>query len=70
MDLYIIKCDDGYLRKASPTGFTITSMEKASVFNDKDDPELDVLRGQALCSGVCGMRLVKLSINESVIRKY
>ncbi|GEM_PF-5247584 len=35
MKFYVIKCDDGYLRKASTTGFTITSMEKASVFNDK-----------------------------------
>ena len=70
MDLYIIKCDEGYLRKANPTGFKITSIEKASVFNDQDDPELNILRGQALRTGLCGLRLVKLSIKESVIRQY
>jgi len=70
MELYVIKCDGGYLRTVSSTGFTITSMEKASVFNDRDDPEVDVLTSQALCSCVCGICLIKLSIKESVIRKY
>ncbi len=61
--LYAIKCLEGYLKK-TPDGFEYVGLNKASVYNNKDSPELSELHQLASKAGASQIRIVELDIIE------
>ncbi len=66
----MLKCKRGYLKKEGAEGFSIALFEKASVFRNIDNEELNSLRQQGILSGIDGLSLVMLTITEKVLKNY
>jgi hypothetical protein len=70
MNLYLLKCQQGYIKKEGTEGLAIVALEKASVFKNKDSKELNSLKEQAILSGIKEISLVMLTIRERVLDNY
>lgn len=70
MNLYLLKCQQGYLKKDETEDFVIVPLEKASVFKHKDSKELIDLREKVILSKIKEVSLVMLTITEKVLENY
>ncbi|MHB1348024.1 MAG: hypothetical protein ACYCXK_11100 [Candidatus Humimicrobiaceae bacterium] len=70
MNLYLLKCQQGYLKKDGIEDFAIVPLEKASVFKHKTSKELIGLREKVILSGIKEVSLVMLTITEKVLENF
>jgi len=70
MKLYLLKCQQGYLKKEETGDFAIVAFEKASVFKNRDSEELNNFKEQVILSGIKEVSLVMLGITEKVLISY
>ncbi|ATW26791.1 hypothetical protein [Candidatus Formimonas warabiya] len=64
MILYVLKCDQGYIRHREFQDFTNASLEKASVFSPEQYDQIKRARDGAKKAGMKNVRLVELTITE------
>jgi len=70
MNLFVLKCDSGYLKKV-PNGCQCLSIEQATVFNQPNEGEIEYLVGYGNNNGLKNIRLAELSIFEKdYVRKF
>ncbi|MDI3536253.1 MAG: hypothetical protein PWP16_629 [Eubacteriaceae bacterium] len=64
MTLYALKSDDGYLKIDENDGFTVVSMNKASVYSEEGLAFLKRQK-QRFDEAVSGLRVVQMIITET-----
>lgn len=64
MDMYVIKCDKGYLKIAADLTFTIVSIQKASVYMDVATIVSLLIEVGILTKDLTNIRIAKLQVIE------
>lgn len=64
MDMYVIKCDKGYLKISTDHTFTIVSIQKASVYMDVATIDSLLVEIGLLTKDLTNIRIAKLQVIE------
>jgi hypothetical protein len=63
--MYVLKCDQGYLKSDPREGFLLVSLAQASVWNEPNDNQIQAMTSCARKKGMANLRIAALCIKET-----